>query len=335
MPKPRKQLVSLEATPYYHCVSRCVRRAFLCGTDSDGRCHEHRRGWIEKLILDQAQVFCIDIAAYAVMSNHFHVILHINQARALGLTNHEVVQRWHQLYSGTLLSQKFERGEALSDSQQAMLNERIEEWRERLMSISWFMRRLNETVARLANEEDQCTGHFWEGRFKSQALLDEKALAACMAYVDLNPVRAAMAKTPETSEYTSVKKRAKKAKAAHTPNHPKQQAYGLMPFAGNPRQDMPEGIQMRLTDYLDLVDWTGRQIRDNKRGSISEAEPAIMDRLGIDAEHWLYITQNFESEFKGIVGAAHEVKSKITKFWDGQRERRRATGIAACKLRLS
>ncbi len=214
------------------------------------------------------------------------------------------------------------------------MDERIDEWRERLMSISWFMRRLNETVARLANEEDQCTGHFWEGRFKSQALLDEKALAACMAYFDLNPVRAAMAKTPEESKHTSVKKRAQKAKETHSPNHPRQQAYGLFPFAGNPRQGMPEGIQMRLTDYLELVDWTGRQIRENKRGSISETEPAIMDRLGIDAEHWLYITQNFESEFKGIVGAAYEVKSKITKFWDDQRERRRAAGIAACKLRL-
>ena len=94
----------------------------------------------------------------------------------------------------------------------------------------------------------------WEGRFKSQALLDEKALAACIAYVDLNPLRAAMAKTPEESEHTSVKKRAEKAKEAHSPNHPKQQAYGLLPFAGNPRQDMPEGIQMRLTDYLDLVE---------------------------------------------------------------------------------
>ena len=224
MPKPRKQLVSLEATPYYHCVSRCVRRAFLCGTDSEGRSFEHRRGWIEKLMLDQAQVFCIDIAAYAVMSNHFHVVLHVSQQRVRNLTGLEVVQRWHQLYQGTLLSQKFERGEVLSASQHAMLNERIDEWRERLMSISWFMRRLNETVARLANEEDQCTGHFWEGRFKSQALLDEKALAACMAYVDLNPVRAAMAKTPEESEHTSVKKRAEKAREAHSPNHPKQQA---------------------------------------------------------------------------------------------------------------
>ena len=139
----------------------------------------------------------------------------------------------------------------------------------------------------------------------------------------------------ETSEYTSVEKLAKKTKEAHTPNHPKQQAYALIPVAGNPHQDMPEGIQMRLTDYLDLVDWTGRQIRNNKRGAISEAEPDIMDRLGIDAEHWLYITKNFESEFKGIVGAVHEVKSKITVFWDDQRERRRAAGIAACKLRLS
>ena len=335
MPKPRKQLVSLEATPYYHCVSRCVRRAFLCGRDSEGRSFEHRRSWIEKLILDQAQVFCIDIAAYAVMSNHFHVVLHVSQQRARGLTALEVVQRWHQLYQGTLLSKKFERGETLSPSQQAILDERIDEWRDRLMSISWFMRRLNETVARLANEEDQCTGHFWEGRFKSQALLDEKALAACMAYVDLNPLRAAMAKTPEESEHTSVKKRAEKAKEAHSPNHPKQQAYGLMPFTGNPRQDMPDGIQMRLTDYLDLVDWTGRQIRDNKRGSISDAEPAIMDRLGIDAEHWLYITQNFESEFKGIVGAVDELKSKVSLFWNDQRERRRTAGIQACKLRLS
>jgi hypothetical protein len=126
------------------------------------------------------------------------------------------------------------------------------------MNISWFMRRLNETVARLANEEDHCTSHFWEGRFKSPALLDEKALAACMAYVDLNPLRAAMAKTPKESEHTSVKKRTEKAKVAYPPNHPQQQAYRLLPFAGNPRQDMPEGIQMRLTNYLDLVDWKGR-----------------------------------------------------------------------------
>ena len=215
MPKPRKELISLEATPYYHCVSRCVRKAFLCGTDENGRDFEHRRDWIEQLLIDQAKVFCIDIAAYAVMSNHFHIVLHVNQSKARELTDLEVVQRWHQLYKGNLLTQKFERSDELSEAQLAILNDMIKLWRDRLMSISWYMRRLNETVARLANDEDNCTGHFWEGRFKSQALLDEKALAACMAYVDLNPVRAKMAKTPEDSAHTSIQKRAKKAKAAY------------------------------------------------------------------------------------------------------------------------
>ena len=335
MPKPRKELISLEATPYYHCVSRCVRKAFLCGTDENGRDFEHRRDWIEQLLIDHAKFFCIDIAAYAVMSNHFHIVLHVNQSKARELTDLEVVQRWHQLYKGNLLTQKFERSDELSEAQLAILNDMIKLWRDRLMSISWYMRRLNETVARLANDEDNCTGHFWEGRFKSQALLDEKALAACMTYVDLNPVRAKMAKTPEDSAHTSIQKRAKKAKAAYSPNHPQQQVPELLNFAGNPKQDMPDGIPMRLTDYLDLVDWTGRQIKENKRGAISGSEPAIMDRLGIDAGHWLYITQNFESEFKDIVGAVDEVKSKISLFWDDQRERRRTAGIQACKLRLS
>jgi hypothetical protein len=86
------------------------------------------------------------------------------------------VQRWHQLYKGNLLTQKLERGDELSQAELATLEEIITKWRDRLISISWYMRRFNETVARLANDEDNCTGHFWEGRFKSQALLDEKAL---------------------------------------------------------------------------------------------------------------------------------------------------------------
>ncbi|MGR6872657.1 transposase [Pseudomonas sp. HK3] len=202
MPKPRKEQISLEATPYYHCVSRCVRRAFLCGTDiSTQQDFEHRRGWLEAELIKQAQVFAINIAAYAIMSNHYHVVLHINKEQADSWSFDEVIERWHSLYKGNALSQRYRLGSKMSLAKVEKLKESVQLWRERLMDISWFMRRLNETISRKANEEDRCTGHFWEGRFKSQALLDEKALAACLAYVDLNPIRAKMAKSPETSEF--------------------------------------------------------------------------------------------------------------------------------------
>jgi hypothetical protein len=79
--------------------------------------------------------------------------------------------------------------------------------RERLSTLSWFMRRLNEDLARRANTEDVCKGHFWEGRLKSQALLDEAAILTYMSYVDLNPVRVGMAECPENSDLTSIQQR--------------------------------------------------------------------------------------------------------------------------------
>jgi len=105
MPRPRSTLVSLDATPYYHCTSRCVRRAFLCGEDShSGHSFEHRRQWIEDRLLVLAGIFAIDIAAYAVMSNHYHVVLHVNQQQCLIWNDAEVIERWHRLFRGNLLA---------------------------------------------------------------------------------------------------------------------------------------------------------------------------------------------------------------------------------------
>ena len=271
MPRPRKTLVSLDVTPYYHCVSRCVRRAFLCGTDRfTGKSFEHRRQWIEERLLSVSGAFAVDIAAYAVMSNHFHVALHINRDAALAWTVPEVIEHWHRLFNGSVLSQRFVKGELLDKVERDALSHQVSVWRKRLMSISWFMRCVNEPIAREANKEDSVTGRFWEGRFKSQALLDEKALLACMAYVDLNPIRAGMAKSPESSAHTSIRQRIKAAL------HSQDQPASLFPFAGNPRLDMPEGIPMVLSDYLVLVDWSGRIIREGKKGSIPANLPAIL-----------------------------------------------------------
>lgn len=303
MTKARAEQVSLEATPYYHCVSRCVRRAFLCGD-----AYEHRRGWVEDKLLALAEVFFIDVAAYAVMSNHYHVVLHVDDPTAQAQDIDTIIERWHRLFKGNALSQRFVRGEPLDKAELNCLLEVVEVWRARLTDISWFMRLINEGVARQANLEDQCTGRFWEGRFKSQALLDEKALLACMAYVDLNPIRAKMANTPERSHHTSIKKRIQKAKKATRPNHAQQQVKQLLNFAGNPRQDMPSGIPCRLNDYIELVDWTGRILRTDKRGAIPSDTPPILSRLNIEPDNWLTMSRQFEGRFGHLVGSLQTLK---------------------------
>jgi REP element-mobilizing transposase RayT len=322
MPKPRKALVSLDTTPYYHCVSRCVRRAFLCGEDAQsGQSYEHRRQWIEARMKSLAAVFAIDLCAYAVMSNHYHVVLHVDRPQAAGWDEKEVIRRWRQLFLGHPLAQRYLAGETLLQAELAVVHERVALWRSRLSDISWYMRCLNESIARQANEEDHCTGRFWEGRFKCQALLDDKALAACLAYVDLNPVRAGMAETPETSHHTSVRERIRAALSAS----PTQPAH-LLPFAGDPRQAMPKGLPFRLEDYLELVDWSGRILREDKRGAIPATLPPILERLNIDPRHWVYMTRHFESRFKGLVGAVYQLRAACETLGY-----RRTPNLAVCR----
>jgi len=254
MARPRSTLVSVEDTPFYHCVSRCVRKAWLTGVDKyTGQSYEHRRDWVESRILELAGIFAIDVGAYAVMSNHLHLVLRVDIYEANAWSDREVVAHWHQLFKGTDITQKFAKGEVIESVEVNSLKHSIAQYRSRLSDISWFMRALNEPIARKANKEEGCTGRFWEGRFKSQALLDETAVLACMAYVDLNPIRAKMAETPEKSEYTSIELRIKSALKGEQPS-------ALLPFVGNERKDMPKGLMFNAKDYLQLVDDTGRII---------------------------------------------------------------------------
>jgi len=165
MATARQRQISLDVTPYYHCTSRCVRRAFLCGEDVyTGKSYEHRRQWVEDRLLQLGDIFTIDICAYAVMSNHLHVVLHVNQAKAESLSDREVCERWHQLYKGTLLTQRFLTNESLSKPQLLAVEEKLAQWRAQLHDISWFMRALNEPIARQANAEDNCTGRYYDCR---------------------------------------------------------------------------------------------------------------------------------------------------------------------------
>ena len=305
MPTPRKAQISLDATPYYHCVSRCVRRGFLCGQDKlTNQSYEHRRQWLEDKLLQLSKIFAIDICAYAIMSDHYHAVLHIDKEQAQSWSTEQVLQHYHQQFKGTILTQRYMKPDErlnMSTPEIDMVIATSHIYRQRLYSVSWFMKSINEFIAREANKEDECTGHFWEGRFKSQALLDEAAIIACMAYVDLNPIRADIAQTPETSAHTSIKQRIdnithQKSVTNKSPHI--SQPTSLMPFVGNPREDIPKGISYNLLDYIELVNETGKVIRDDKRGYINDKSP-ILSRLGIDQHHWLTLTTTFEQHFMG------------------------------------
>ena len=259
------------------------------------------------------------------MSNHVHVVLHVDVKQVMAWTDNEIVRHWHLLHKGTLLTQMFARRDTLSQGQKLTLGDTIIEYRKRLHDIRWLMRNLNEYIAREANKEDDCTGRLWEGRFKSQALLDEAALLACMAYVDLNPIRAKIAKTPETSKHTSIQKRLESIKQSTT-------THSLMHFFGNPREDVPKGIAFSLKDYCELVDITGRIIRVGKASYIDHQHQPILQRLGLSNEQWMTLSTEFEKHFCYAAGA--EIMMNQFKAHTGH-QRIRGMGKAKMLLRCA
>ena len=294
MTRPRSELVCPAATPWYHCVCRCVRRAFLCGEDRlTGHDYSHRKQWVLERLALLSQVFCIDLGAYAVMANHYHLVVRLAPERAASLSDEAVVTRWSRLFALPTLVSRWQFGENLSDTEKTAALAILNDWRERLADLSWYMRCLNEHIARRANAEEACSGRFWEGRFKSQAILDDAGLLACLVYVDLNPLRAQLVATPEASPHISLKQR------IDTPPEP---AIPLLPFIGNHRSSLTEGLPYTLTDYLHLVDWTGRIQRPDRPGYIAPDTPPILSRLGIESADFLATVSRYKLSQGSVIG---------------------------------
>jgi REP element-mobilizing transposase RayT len=293
MTRARKAKVSLAETPYYHCVARCVRRAWLCGQDEyTGKDYSHRKDWVLDRLRASTQTFAIEVCAFAVMSNHFHVVLFVDIKRAQEWTEQQVIKRWTSMYALPTLVERYRSGEAKSLAEKDAARNIIEEWRDRLIDVSWFLRSVKEPLARQANAEDGCTGRFWEGRFKSQALLDNAGVLLAMAYVDLNPVRAGIAATPEASSYTSVQERIRTRKGNSS-------ELRLRSFQG---KGIKSALPCTEDEYLKLLDWTGRLVRNDKRGSINKDTPPILTRLKIDTAAWQEAMQPHGNVFGRAVG---------------------------------
>jgi REP element-mobilizing transposase RayT len=303
----RKNQVSLGETPYYHVVARCVRRAWLWGIDDyAGRDYSHRKEWVIKRLAQLTKIFSVDVCAYAVMSNHYHLVLHVDVKRAKSWSQEEVARRWTELFSLPAIVHRWLRKETQgAESQVAM--DLIERWRVRLADFSWFMRGLNEHLARRANEEDRCKGRFWEGRFRSQALLDESGLLTAMAYVDLNPIRAGIAGTPEASDFTSIQDRIRECNPTRPSPDPESpnSRIRLVHFES---EEQGPGIPFGLQEYLYLVDWTGRAVRPDKGGAIDSALPPILSRLNIDGDAWCQAMQPKGNLFGRAIGTLSHLR---------------------------
>jgi hypothetical protein len=232
MPQPRYTQIDIEATPYYQCISRCVRRA-----------------------------------------------------------------------------------------------DRVAQWRARLSDLSWFKRCLNESIARRANAEDKCTGRFWEGRFRSQALLDEAALLTCMSYVDLNPMRAGMARSLEESDFTSIQQRLEEAAREHRREQAKGQKVqqkaevrgvpesetprrpDLLSFARQGEIDAEDRLPVEFGQYVELLAATGAMVRGDGSKEVKLPEPSrsLLNKLGIASEHWVETVVSYHRHFFTMVGHVHRI----------------------------
>lgn len=313
MARARKHLVCLSDTLYYHVSSRCVRRAFLCGVDQHtGRDYEHRRSWVEDRVRVLSSLFSIDLCAYAVMSNHYHLVVKLNPDEPAGWSDDEVLNRWTALFRGPLLVRRYRAGEPMTPAESDTVRSTAAVFRHRLSSLSWFMKCLNEPIARKANTEDRCTGHFWEARFYSQSLCSERALLAAMVYVDLNPVRAKLANTPEQSEYTSIKARLEGDYRRSTLNEAVSRMLErgelhhfdtpirlLMPFAEDAARSIADSatavLPVRKHDYFKLVDATGLM---GIQARIDPALAPVLVRLGLSEEQWTQASTTFRQNYR-------------------------------------
>jgi REP element-mobilizing transposase RayT len=334
---PRSKYVQEGQEGVYHCFARCVRRAFLCGYDPvTNHDYSHRKIWLVDRLRYLAATFAIEVCAYAIMENHYHSILRTRPDIVMTWSAQEVATRWLTLFPP---KQKKKLPVSLEEeiNKLAARPERIEELRKRLCSLSWFMGRLNEHIARAANKEDKVKGRFWESRFKCQALLDEAAIVGCMAYVDLNPIRAGISAIPEDSDFTSIQERirtwqkeAEMAGAAIAKLaediYPESTTGDLLKANHSSGWLCPiqsyshrRGIlQMSQAEYFDLVDRSGRILRSGKRGTIDEDLAPILVRIGAIPQSWFDTISAFGSGFMLAAGRLSNLRDfagRLGKSW--------------------
>lgn len=318
-----------------HVMNRVVRRCFLLGRDPlSGNNYDHRQGWIEEQLERVAAQFGIDLLNFAIMSNHFHLVLRSRPDVVQRWENREVARRWLLLCPKSQYKARPGLPPSEPELNAICANKRLlKKLRRRLSDISWWMRLVCQRIAQWANGEDNQRGKFWESRYRAVRLLDEEAILAGAAYVDLNPIRAAIAQTLENSQHTSLQRRiaALRASLAEVSGEDAPRAASearpadafLAPLPIDERQDPPgprpsasgrrcsdKGfLAMPLAAYLDLLDWTARRLAGGKAGATPQSAAALFERLQIRAEVWCQLVGQFGQLFSSVAGRPEHVQS--------------------------
>ena len=348
----RCEVIDPDAVTVAHVYNRTVRRCFLMGDDPiSGENFDHRKVWIEQTLEQFAGLFGIDLIGYAVLSNHFHLILRTRPDVVASWSDEEVARRWLSICPVG----KNKDGSAVAPTDKHVrsitgCSLKLAEIRRRLSDIAWWMRLLCQRVATRSNKEDGQTGRFFQDRYKATVLCDEASLLACSLYVDLNLVRAAMAQTIEDSDHTSIQRRVRAERAKIDPEaSPRRltEADFLSPLTVNPDDPIvPDRsksshrcsnkgyLSMSVPDYLQLLDWTARQTAQGKRGRTDGSVPPVLRRLGLSSGTFVELTRDFGSLFGHVAGGCERVDAMRScqtgrRFRLRKRARQLMSGVAS------
>ena len=346
---PRSEIVHDGEVEVYHAYTRCVRGSFLCGVDRlTGIDYSHRRRWIHEFEKRLASLYGLEIGFHAEMSNHLHLILRSRPDVVESWSEEEVVRRALTIYRLV----KSKDGATIRDVNQNEISieladpRRVACLRKRLSSVSCFMQSLCEHIARRANREDACHGAFFEERFKAKLLADDSSVLVCGIYIDLNQIRAGEAITPEQSSHTSAfdriqgqKERTEGTASSSNGHAPADGWMCELTLQEGPDVDLRELsrtvsplrasekglLSVRLDEYLNLLDWTGRTLRTGSQGAIPAHLAPILQRLGIRETCWTDLVTNFDQLFSHVVGRVGHVAARAA-----QAGRRWYQGQAQC-----
>ena len=316
MAQARQYKIDLSQTTVYHVVSTCVRQAWLCGYDAQtNHSYEHRRFRLVARMHYLASGFFIDLLEHNVLSNHYHILLDVAANKAAQASPEEVVRRYYSvsLAQGYKAVEKWYYGKSLTQDEYKQAMQDIEYFRQRLTSISWFMQKLNQPIAKEANAEDDMKGRrFWEGRFYSRGVYSDPQIIKCMIYIALNKLHAQMAAKPEDDQHTALYERlngnltdSQTLVEQGMPDFKRDRlalynlpANALKPFIGHESASDNDGIRCHFQDYCLLVDVSARIKRDDKAGQLDPDAQSILQRLNLttnrDSPYWLSEIESFD-----------------------------------------